>query len=77
MSKKKQVKKNCVLSGLLTQIFSHAWYRDDMHNALINPEEQMIISGVSKGGLAVLHLFGMGIFTRYEINNNDVWYQLS
>ncbi|KAI3355240.1 hypothetical protein L3Q82_018097 [Scortum barcoo] len=55
-----------VLAGLLvTQIFSHAWYRDDMCNVLINPEGEISPSGMSKGGLAVLHLFGMGIFTRY------------
>ncbi|XP_042366608.1 XK-related protein 9 [Plectropomus leopardus] len=50
-----------VLAGLLvTQIFSYAWYRDDM-----NDEGKPTISGMSKGGLAVLHLFGMGVFTRY------------
>ncbi|XP_044031525.1 XK-related protein 9 [Siniperca chuatsi] len=55
-----------VLAGLLvTQIFSHAWYKDDMNDVLINPEGKTTISGMSKGGLAVLHLFGMGIFTRY------------
>ncbi|XP_035513539.1 XK-related protein 9 [Morone saxatilis] len=55
-----------VLAGLLvTQIFSYAWYRDDMNNVLINPEGKPTLSGISKGGLAVLHLFGVGIFTRY------------
>ncbi|XP_051266304.1 XK-related protein 9 [Dicentrarchus labrax] len=55
-----------VLAGLLvTQIFSYAWYRDDMNDALINPEGRPTLSGISKGGLAVLHLFGVGIFTRY------------
>lgn len=56
-----------VLAGLLvTQIFSYAWYTDDMHDVLINPMGQMTISGMSKSGLAVLHLFGMGVFTRYH-----------
>lgn len=56
-----------VLAGLLvTQIFSYAWYRDDMNDALVNPEGIPIVSGMSSGGLAILHLFGLGIFTRYE-----------
>ncbi|KAM7369950.1 hypothetical protein PAMP_011238 [Pampus punctatissimus] len=55
-----------VVAGLLvTQIFSYTWYRDDMNNVLMNPEGNPTISGMSKHGLAVLHLFGMGIFTRY------------
>ncbi|KAM9337209.1 XK-related protein 9 [Symphorus nematophorus] len=55
-----------VLAGLLvTQIFSHAWYRDDMDDVLINPKGKTTISGMSKGGLTVLHVCGMGIFTRY------------
>ncbi|KAF7658187.1 hypothetical protein LDENG_00016520 [Lucifuga dentata] len=55
-----------VLAGLVvTQIFSYAWYRDDMHNVLVNPEGEPTISGMSKGLLAVLHLSGLGIFTRY------------
>ncbi|XP_067434040.1 XK-related protein 9 [Thunnus thynnus] len=54
-----------VLVGLLvTQIFSYAWYRDDMNDVLINSERNAI-SGISKGELAVIHLFGVGIFTRY------------
>lgn len=61
-----------VLAGLLlTQIFSYAWYRDDMNDALINPEGKTTISGMSKGGLAVLHLCGTGIFTRYGMSNDD------
>lgn len=63
-----------VLAGLLvTQIFSYAWYRDDMHDVLINPEGKTTLLGMSKGGLAVLHLFGMGIFTRYGVDNDDRW----
>ncbi|XP_071780112.2 XK-related protein 9 [Centroberyx gerrardi] len=55
-----------VLAGLVaTQIFSYAWYSDDMNNVLVNPEGNPTISGMTKGGLAGLHLFGMGIFTRY------------
>ncbi|KAK9527794.1 hypothetical protein VZT92_014326 [Zoarces viviparus] len=49
------------LSGLLvTQIFSCAWYRDDMDDVMINPEGKPTVLG-----LVVLHLFGMGIFSRY------------
>lgn len=60
-----------VLAGLLvTQIFSFAWYRDDMNDVLINPEGKTTILGMSKGGLAVLHLFGTGIFTRYGMSND-------
>ncbi|KAM7390544.1 hypothetical protein PAMA_008621 [Pampus argenteus] len=55
-----------VLAGLLvTQTFSYAWYRDDMNNVVMNPEGNPTISCMSINGLAVLHLFGMGIFTRY------------
>ena len=61
-----------VLVGLLvTQIFSYAWYRDDMNDVLINSERNAI-SGISKGELAVIHLFGVGIFTRYDaVDDND------
>lgn len=60
-----------VLAGLLvTQIFSYAWYTDDMSAALINAEVKPTISGLSKGRLAVLHLFGVGIFTRYDCNKS-------
>lgn len=55
-----------VLTGLLvTQIFSFAWYWDDMSNVFINPQGKSSISGQTKCGLAALHVFGMGIFTRY------------
>lgn len=55
-----------VLDGqLVTQIFSYAWYTDDMHDVLINPEGTTTISGMSKCDLAVLHLFGLGVFSRY------------
>ncbi|XP_061522618.1 XK-related protein 9 [Phycodurus eques] len=50
-----------VLAGLLvTQIFSHAWYEDDLDDALMNP-----VSGMSKCRLMIFHLCGAGIFTRY------------
>uniref|UniRef100_A0A8C9YXV9 XK-related protein n=2 Tax=Sander lucioperca TaxID=283035 RepID=A0A8C9YXV9_SANLU len=55
-----------VLAGVLvTQIFSYVWYRDDMNGPLGITEGGPNISGTSTGRLAVLHLFGMGIFTRY------------
>ncbi|XP_034416078.1 XK-related protein 9 isoform X1 [Cyclopterus lumpus] len=55
-----------VLAGLLvTQVFSHTWYRDDMTDVLMNAEGKPTICVLSKGGLVFLHLFGMGIFTRY------------
>lgn len=57
-----------VLTGLLvTQIFSYAWYRDDLNDVFINPDGTKEISGMSTSGLAVLHAFGLGIFTRYAI----------
>lgn len=56
-----------ILVGLVvTQIFSYAWYIDDMNDVMINPEGKEEISGMSKGVLTVIHLFGMGIFTRYD-----------
>ncbi|KAA8580799.1 XK-related protein 9 isoform X1 [Etheostoma spectabile] len=55
-----------VMAGVLvTQIFSYVWYRDDMIGPLANTEGGPNISGTSTGAIAVLHLFGMGIFTRY------------
>ncbi|KAM3593066.1 uncharacterized protein V6R79_005419 [Siganus canaliculatus] len=55
-----------VLAGLLvTQTFSYAWYRDDMNDGLITPKGKTIISSTPKSMLAVLHVFGLGIFTRY------------
>ncbi|XP_075936807.1 XK-related protein 9 [Anarhichas minor] len=55
-----------VLGGLLvTQIFSYAWYRDDMKDVMMTPEGEPTVSGLSRGSLVVLHLFGMGIFSRY------------
>ncbi|XP_067108057.1 XK-related protein 9 isoform X2 [Osmerus mordax] len=56
---------SALLGGLSTQIFSYAWYRDDMRNVLINPDGNSRISGMSKCGLTLLHLSGMGVFTRY------------
>ncbi|KAG7225082.1 hypothetical protein INR49_014538 [Caranx melampygus] len=55
-----------VLVGLLvTQIFSYAWYQDDMNDVLGNPEGRTTMPGMSKGGLVALHIFGVGIFTRF------------
>uniref|UniRef100_A0A3P9D2R9 XK-related protein n=1 Tax=Maylandia zebra TaxID=106582 RepID=A0A3P9D2R9_9CICH len=57
-----------ILIGLLvTQIFSYAWYWDDLNDPLLNPEGKKEISDMSKPGLVVLHAFGFGIFTRYAI----------
>ena len=53
-----------LLGAVSTQIFSYAWYRDDMRNVLINPDGNSRISGMSKCGLTLLHLSGMGVFTR-------------
>uniref|UniRef100_A0A8D3BW96 XK-related protein n=1 Tax=Scophthalmus maximus TaxID=52904 RepID=A0A8D3BW96_SCOMX len=45
-----------VLAGLLTtQLFSYAW----------NSEGRTTIAGISNCGHAALHLFGLGVFTRY------------
>lgn len=64
-----------VLAGLLvTQVFSHTWYRDDMTDVLMNAEGKPPISGLSKGGLVFLHLFGMGIFTRYDFYKSSELY---
>ncbi|XP_008290836.1 XK-related protein 9 [Stegastes partitus] len=57
-----------VLTGLLvTQVFSCAWYWDDMSDALTYPERETTIQGLSKCELAVLHVCGIGIFTRYYL----------
>jgi len=54
-----------VLAGLLaTQIFSYAWYIDDMKNDALNPGGKVIKSGLVSVGLMSLHVLGMGIFTR-------------
>ncbi|XP_074549981.1 XK-related protein 9 [Halichoeres trimaculatus] len=55
-----------VLVGLfVTQIFSYAWYRDDMKEVVLSPDGRKTTPGTSKGRLAALHLCGMGIYTRY------------
>ncbi|XP_061821397.1 XK-related protein 9 [Nerophis lumbriciformis] len=55
-----------VLVGMLvTQVFSYAWYKDDINDVFINPQGIAPVSGFPKGRLAVLHLCGAGIFTRY------------
>lgn len=54
-----------LLVGLLvTQIFSSAWYRDDMNDILIKAEGKTSQPDMSKCGLTVLHLLGLGIFIR-------------
>ncbi|NP_001027887.1 XK-related protein 9 [Takifugu rubripes] len=50
---------------LVTQLFSSAWYLDDLNLGLIKPEAETPLPGVSTCGLAALHLLGMGIFVRY------------
>ncbi|XP_029955897.1 XK-related protein 9 [Salarias fasciatus] len=51
-----------ILVGLVvTQIFSCVWYWDDMNNDPINPE---IKPDISMCKIVVLHVFGLGIFTR-------------
>ncbi|KAK7912515.1 hypothetical protein WMY93_012726 [Mugilogobius chulae] len=55
-----------IVAGLLVnQIFSYVWYHDDMNDFLINPNGKTTKAGLSKGGLGVLHLCGLGVFTRY------------
>ncbi|XP_034428453.1 XK-related protein 9 isoform X1 [Hippoglossus hippoglossus] len=55
-----------VLAGLLvSQIFSFAWYRDDMKDGLTNPDGRGTVAGMSTGELVVLHIFGMGVVSRY------------
>ncbi|XP_026148168.1 XK-related protein 9 [Mastacembelus armatus] len=48
---------------VVTQIFSCAWYWDDTKDDLKNSQEKT--SKMSKGRIVALHLFGLGIFTRY------------
>ncbi|XP_056155711.1 XK-related protein 9 [Lampris incognitus] len=51
-----------VLAGLLgTQIFSYAWYREDITNCMTDREGNT----PTLTGFTALHLFGMGMFTRY------------
>lgn len=51
-----------ILVGLLvTQAFSYAWSTDDLNKGVLIPERQ---PDTCKCELAVLHLFGMGIFLR-------------
>lgn len=54
-----------VVGLLVTQIFSLAWYWDDMNCGLMTAETKTPSPGVSKRGLAALHLLGMGIVLRY------------
>ncbi|KAJ8010902.1 hypothetical protein DPEC_G00079980, partial [Dallia pectoralis] len=54
-----------VVGSLTTQIFSYAWYRDDMSSTQGDPGEQQSISGMRTGGLIQVHVTQMGMFTRY------------
>lgn len=54
-----------VVGLLVTQIFSSAWYWEDLNCGLIKAEAKTTLLGVSKCGLAALHLLGVGIFVRY------------
>lgn len=55
-----------VMAGLLvSQTFSYAWYWDDVNDFMINPKGKATIAGLSKGGLIILHLLGLGVFIRY------------
>ncbi|CAL8292772.1 unnamed protein product [Lota lota] len=55
-----------VLVGLMaTQVFSYAWYIDDMNNVFLNPGGKPIISRPLCVRLVSLHVLGMGILTRY------------
>lgn len=53
-----------VVGLLVTQIFSSAWYFDDMSCSLMRAETKTALPGVSKWGLAMLHLLSVGIFIR-------------
>lgn len=54
-----------VVGLLVTQIFSSAWYLEDLNCGLIKAEAKTTSPGVSKCGIAALHLLGVGIFIRY------------
>ncbi|XP_077480629.1 XK-related protein 9 [Stigmatopora argus] len=55
-----------VVAGLLvTQIFSHAWYEDDLDDALVDHRREAVAWGASRRTLVVIHLCGVGIFSRY------------
>ncbi|XP_030204214.1 XK-related protein 9 [Gadus morhua] len=63
-----------VLVGLaVTQVFSYAWYKDDMKN----PEGKPILSTLSCMRLVSLHVLGMGILTRYvqllKAGHRELW----
>lgn len=60
-----------VVGLLVTQIFSLAWYWDDMNCALTRGELKTTLPGGSKRELVTLHLLGVGIFIRYGINSES------
>ena len=54
-----------VLVGLVvTQVFSYAWYRDDMNNVYLNPGGKPTATRLTGARLVSLHVLGMGIFAR-------------
>ena len=62
-----------VLAGLLvSQLFSFAWYRDDMKDGLTDPDGRGTVAGMSTGVLVVLHVFGMGVVSRYGMMSLNV-----
>lgn len=60
-----------VVGLLVTQIFSSAWYWDDMNCGQMRAETKTTLPDVSKRGLAALHLLGVGIFIRYGTNSEN------
>lgn len=57
-----------VVGLLVTQVFSTAWYWDDMDCDEKREDMKTTLPVVSKRGLATLHLFGVGIFIRSGTN---------
>lgn len=66
-----------LLGTVVTQIFSFVWYWDDLNDVLVNPEGESNISGMSGCELGVLHVFGLGVFTRFyhllKTGLEEVW----
>lgn len=53
------------LGLLVSQIFSFAWFWDDMNDFLINPKGKATIAGLSKCGLVTTHMLGLGVIIRH------------
>ncbi|CAL8400282.1 unnamed protein product [Arctogadus glacialis] len=67
-----------VLVGLaVTQVFSYAWYKDDMKDVFLNPEGKPTLSTLACMRLVSLHVLGMGILTRYvqllKAGHRELW----